>query len=131
MPITNCKICGKIFESISGKKVCPNCSASEEQEYLKVRSYVKDNPKASINAVSEGTGVPIEKINEYLRKGLLERAEVEEVSLKCQLCGTSILNGNYCLTCIEKLKQGLKSKKDNADSREKTAKSFMVDKSKK
>ena len=127
MALTNCKICGKIFDSLSGKKVCPDCSASEEQEYLKVRTYVKDNPKASINDVAEATGVSLEKISEYLRRGLLQRAEMDEIMFKCQLCGANILSGNYCLACMDKLKQGLRSKKDDTESKDKALKSFMLD----
>ena len=131
MALTNCKVCGKIFESSSGKKVCPSCTAIDEQDYLKVRTYVKDNPKASINDVIECTGVPIEKIHEYLRMGLLERCEMGEIALKCQLCGSEIMSGNYCLACMEKLKQGLRTKKEETKSKEKAAASFMLEDEKK
>jgi len=132
MALINCKICGKVFDSLTGKKTCPNCVASDEKEYEIVRTYVKDNPKAPINEVAEQTAVSIDKISEYLRTGLLERAEIGEIMFKCQLCGAEIVSGNYCMACMEKLKKGLKSKKINKSEQEKSGiRSFILNFNKK
>ena len=105
-------MCGKAFNSISGKPVCPECAAAEEEEYDRARFYIKDNPKSPIAQVSNETGVSIEKIRQYMQKGLIEEASLEEGSeVKCQICNKHIQAGNYCLDCMSKLKKGLDKKK--------------------
>ena len=127
MPLLNCKICGQVFESPGLKNVCRKCQEIEEKEYEKVRQFVKDNPKVPMNVVSEETGVPVDKINKFLRYGLLEKAEMVEVLLKCQLCGAEITSGNYCMLCMEKLKKGLKGKQKKENKETGGSKSFMLD----
>jgi len=128
MPLFNCKICGQIFECTGLTNICRKCTEIEEKEFEKVRQYVKDNPKVSMNVVAEETGVSVEKISIYLRRGLLEKAEFGEVQLRCQLCGVEIFAGNYCLLCMDKLKQGLKTKGKNKKEKKESGitKSFML-----
>lgn len=105
MSLVNCQICGKAFLSTGGRSICPDCMEVESKEFEKVRAFVKDNPKVPIETVSEETGIPTEKIRQYLHDGRLEQAEMKG-DLKCQLCGTLISTGNYCFSCMNKLKKG-------------------------
>ena len=127
MPLLNCKICGQVFDSPGLKNICRKCQEIEEKEYEKVRQYVKDNPKVPMNVVAEETGVPVDKISKFLRYGLLEKAEMVEVLLKCQLCGIEITSGNYCMLCMEKLKKGLKGRQKKEKKEPGSTKSFMLE----
>jgi hypothetical protein len=49
MEMTACNVCGKIFGTSSGS-VCPSCRKLLDIVYEKARAYLRDNPKASMNA---------------------------------------------------------------------------------
>lgn len=120
MPLVNCKMCGRAFNSLSGKPICNECREKEESEFLRVREFVKDNPKVAISVVSEKTGVSAEKIRRFLNEGLLEQAQLQDSDLQCQLCKASIPSGNYCINCMTKLrKKSSSSKGDSKASKEK------------
>ncbi|MDR0654618.1 MAG: hypothetical protein LBG12_15110 [Synergistaceae bacterium] len=49
MEMTACNVCGKIFGAPSGS-VCPACRKLLDIVYEKARAYLRDHPKASMNA---------------------------------------------------------------------------------
>ena len=49
MEMTACNVCGKIFGTSSGS-VCPACRKLLDIVYEKARAYLRDNPKANMNA---------------------------------------------------------------------------------
>jgi hypothetical protein len=49
MEMTTCNVCGKIFGTSSGA-VCPSCRKLLDMVYEKARAYLRDHPKASMNA---------------------------------------------------------------------------------
>lgn len=122
MPLVNCQKCGKVFFCTGGRPICPECNELDSADFQKVRDFVKENLKVPIDIVSEETGVPAEKIRQYLHDGLLEEAQSTE-EFKCQLCGKSIDTGNYCFTCMNKLKKGFSKGSDKKEKKKET-KSF-------
>lgn len=49
MEMSACVVCGKIF-MVSGRAVCPACRKLMDIVYDKARSYLRDNPDATLNA---------------------------------------------------------------------------------
>jgi hypothetical protein len=49
MEMTTCNVCGKIFGTSSGS-VCPACRKLLDIVYEKARAYLRDHPKAHLNA---------------------------------------------------------------------------------
>lgn len=111
MQIRNCSRCGKIFYSV-GRKICPDCVQKEEEEYRKVRDYVREHKNATIPAVSEATGVPAERINQFIREG---RLELVNAVLECMSCGAPIRKGRFCEKCLAEMSRPL-----GTSSKEKT-----------
>lgn len=111
MPIKNCTRCGKIFSS-SHPTLCPQCIETDENNFKKVRSFVKDNPRVSIDVVIEATGVSEDRIREYLRLGLIDSASLSGPVLECKKCGKPIDSGTYCVLCKRELSQTLMSSLD-------------------
>ena len=72
MNIKNCPKCGKLFSPVGGSLICKDCIRAEEQEFEKVRDYLRENRGADINVVSEKTGVSTKKILRYLKEGRLQ-----------------------------------------------------------
>lgn len=107
MNIKNCPRCGKIFSPTGGSLICKDCLKAEEQEFEKVRDYLRENRGADINIVSEETGVSTKKIIKYLKEGRLEATSGMGDFLKCEKCGISIRSGQYCRACTEKVSKNL------------------------
>ena len=65
MDIRNCRKCGRIFQySGTGPVICENCKREQEKVFEKVRDYIRDNPGASMNQVSEENDVSINQIQQ-------------------------------------------------------------------
>lgn len=108
MDLRNCIICGQAFPS-RRSDICPDCDAQEENEYKKVRDFIKDNPKTAIAVVAEATEVEEDRIREYLRAGRLDTADLSGPVLECTKCGKPIYRGQYCVLCQTEIASGLRS----------------------
>lgn len=95
-----CRRCGKIFH-VSGTlgQLCPNCIRDEEEIYLKVRSFVKDNPGVSAQEVSEILSVSRAKIMTYIKEERLEVTSDSKALISCKNCGKPITTGVFCADC--------------------------------
>jgi predicted amidophosphoribosyltransferase len=70
LELINCSVCGKmILKNREG--MCPGCAEEEYHDFVKVRDFVYDHPKARIPEVSETTGISYEKIFNWVREGRL------------------------------------------------------------
>ena len=105
MHIANCSRCGKIFRPIGGRKMCPQCLEADQKDFAAVRAYLKENPGAHIAAVSEATGVPVKRIQEYLREGRLVLAASADW-LQCERCGAPLQTGRLCAKCLAEIAKG-------------------------
>ncbi|SHH09682.1 flagellar operon protein TIGR03826 [Thermosyntropha lipolytica DSM 11003] len=105
--LRNCPRCGRLF-AYQGRNLCKRCQEEDENEYLLVRRYVRDNPGATIFEVSEATGVEEEKILQYLREGRLQSKGLV-AALECERCGRKITAGRYCPQCLKELESQIKS----------------------
>ncbi len=102
MDIKNCSKCGKIFVS-SGSLVCPECFKEEEEQFEIVKQFLSANKMASAREVSEGTGVPVEVVTEFIRRGFLVGTAHGYEKSKCAICKKPIPKGKICAKCQEAL----------------------------
>jgi len=87
MEMTTCNVCGKIFGT-SESSICPSCRKLLDMVYEKARAYLRDHPKAHLNArelaheISEDARLVeilmIEGRFENKDNGGLEESEVEK-----------------------------------------------------
>lgn len=103
MELKNCKQCGKLFLYNGSQSVCPECFAKDEQEFETVKNYLWDHPKASLQDVSEATGVKEERVLKYLREGRISLADGSGIKLECEICGAEIAYGRICGKCAKTL----------------------------
>ncbi|MGQ9747738.1 MAG: MerR family transcriptional regulator [Candidatus Caldatribacteriaceae bacterium] len=107
MVLAKCKRCGKIFNKVLEKDVCPECLDKEEEEFQKVRNFFREHPRAKLEEASQGTGVDKKIILQFLKEGRLQLSLSEEEFLKeglfCERCGKPILQGKLCVECRQKL----------------------------
>lgn len=107
MNLKNCPHCGKVFADNSSHKICPTCRQQEEENFMKVKEYLWDNPGATIDEVSQETGVERELIVKFVKEDRLSAEGIDfDFSLECERCGISITHGHYCKKCQQKLVEG-------------------------
>lgn len=103
----NCKRCGRMFGYISGIPICDNCKKKEEEDFMKVRLYIKENSGANMREVAEVCEVSIEKITRFLREGRLEVREGSNLVLECESCRKAIKSGRLCQECSRHLERDM------------------------
>jgi flagellar operon protein (TIGR03826 family) len=136
LDIRNCSRCGRIFTYDGINRLCPRCRKQDEEDFINVREYLYDNPGATIQMVSEDTGVDSKKILRFLREGRLEiKDENTNLILDCERCGKPIKTGRFCDNCKVELERELKgavasSKHENVKQRERD-KMYIADRYKK
>lgn len=113
MELRNCPVCGKLFV-YTVRNMCPNCAKKDEENFEKVRQYLYDVPNATLDEITEKTGVPAKNVLEYLKEGRLMLKKTNTNILSCERCGAPILTGKYCDKCADEMKKQLERLKNRA-----------------
>ncbi|BBF41942.1 flagellar protein [Lachnospiraceae bacterium KM106-2] len=99
-----CKKCGAPMEyKYAGIYGCTECEYTFMDDFGKVKNYINLHGPTSGAIISDATGVSLEKINGFLRKGRVEIPEGSEFYIKCERCGTDIRYGRFCPECVREL----------------------------
>ena len=101
--IKNCQRCKKIFRYSVGPQLCESCKRLDEEDFEKVRTFVREFPGATIQEVSRETEIATNMIYRYLKEGRLEVSESSPIALQCENCGVRIKSGRFCSSCTNKL----------------------------
>lgn len=126
MEVRNCVKCKKIFQYLSGPPLCPSCKEQDEKDYLRVRDYLKENPRATMTEVAEILEISVDRITRYLKEGRLEIAPGSAISLQCESCGTSITTGRYCGNCSGRLHNDFESTSKDLRNRDSQARQSLM-----
>ena len=100
-----CRRCGVIMMKLS-RDICQKCYLEEEEDFNKVKDYLRDHPGASMKEVAVGTSVAESLIEKFVSSGRLERLGVV-VEHMCQTCQKQISSGIICPECKKDLKMHL------------------------
>lgn len=101
--VKNCKECRKIFMYAGGPQICEACRRKDDEEFEKVRKFVRDFTGATMQEASDATGVSLAKIHKYLREDRLEVAADSPIAIQCENCGVRIRSGRFCVECSKSL----------------------------
>lgn len=102
MSLKNCERCGRLFFGV--EPVCPACEERDQEEFVRVRDYLRAHPDAALLEVSAATGVHVDRLHRWAEEGRLElKWEETEESPRCQRCGAPIKSGRLCSQCAAKL----------------------------
>ncbi len=118
MSIVNCKECGKIFNYTFGDKICASCKKRMDDDFQKVKRYIRSNKQATIRNVSQECEVSINQLKKWVREERLSFSDGAGVGIDCIGCGKSISTGKYCDECKGKLLKGFEIEKSS--TKEKT-----------
>ncbi len=99
MNLKNCKVCGRLFDSVGGRSVCPECLKKQDELLGKVKSYIAEHPAAKIEEVAKVCGVSANDIRKWAREERLSFPEESPIRIYCEKCGAPIKSGRYCPKC--------------------------------
>ncbi len=99
MDVKNCKVCGRLFNSIGGKSVCPDCLKKQDEQLGKVKGYISKHPAAKIEEVASACGVSANDIRKWAMEERLSFPEESPISIYCEKCGAPINSGRHCEKC--------------------------------
>lgn len=108
MDIKTCRKCRKMFNYVMGESICPACKQKAEEEFQKVKAYVRQQPNASVSQVAEECEVTTDQIRQWLREERLYLTG-ESPQLTCDGCGTMIMSGKLCDKCKNETINALKN----------------------
>ena len=101
MEVKQCDFCRMPHQSL-GNRVCGDCLAKLDEDFIQVREYLYEHDRAGIEEVSEATGVTRKTILYLLKE---ERLTVGDENgdgggiLTCETCRKPINTGRICISC--------------------------------
>lgn len=109
MEITNCKNCKRLFNYMTGPKLCPECLKELEEKFQEVKNYLNAHPGTNIDQVSKETEVSVKQIKEWIREERLVLSSELGGEICCEQCGKPIRSGRYCDSCRNAMANNLMS----------------------
>ncbi len=103
MDVSCCKRCGRIFNS-TGSQYCPKCVVEQDDEFAKVKEYIRDNPGCTAPEVAKACDVKEKQILTWVREERLSFTTAEGSGIFCEQCGKAISSGRYCDVCKVNIK---------------------------
>lgn len=123
MDVRNCRRCKRLFNYIGGTQICPTCQALLEDEFQKVKEYLREHPKATMVVISEDNEVSVQQIKQWIREERLSFTDDSPVAIECENCGEMIRTGRYCKNCkstlANNMNEAIKKPKKTIEIREK------------
>ena len=104
MAFENCKRCGNLYNKTI-KDICPKCVEKEEEDYKKVRIFLKRKKNVEMKIVSEETKVDLELIYQFLQDGRIVLSDGAQAGYPCKQCNTLIQTGSICTSCTNQLNE--------------------------
>lgn len=96
MSVINCSNCGNIFRSI-GTNICPDCQRNVDAGFEKIRRYLEENPKSTINEIADGTDLSEDVVLKFVNAGRLMAGG--SMTSQCEICGKMVSKGRICGSC--------------------------------
>lgn len=106
MNIRNCRVCGRVFNYMSGAPVCQVCKENLEAKFQEVKEYIREHRGVGISEVAEACDVDPAQIRQWLKEDRLEVTEDSAIFLNCESCGAPIRSGKFCEKCKDNMTKG-------------------------
>lgn len=107
--IRNCPTCGAFFNYTGVRDTCVACAQKEEKIYEEVYRFLRkrENRAATVERIVEETGVDIELLYKWVRRGRLQPTNFPNLGYPCEKCGKLTTKGKLCDSCQTELKNDL------------------------
>ncbi|WP_404292674.1 hypothetical protein LG276_20335 [Cytobacillus kochii] len=127
--IANCPRCNALFMKNQVSTICQACFKKEEEAYEVVYAFLRkrENRAATMQRITEATGVEEWLLQKFVRSGRLKVAQFPQIGYPCDQCGTLIQEGRICESCRKALQKELEQferEQDRIKERERTYYSY-------
>ncbi len=110
MDVRNCRTCGRLFNYIGGPpNTCPACREELEKKFQKVKEYIRENPKVSMQQIADDNEVTTNQIRQWIREERLQFTDDSDIGIECENCGATIKTGRFCENCKNTMANNLSS----------------------
>ena len=99
MDVRNCRTCGRLFNYLGGPSICEACREETERKFQNTKEFIRENPRASIQEISDANEVTTSQIRQWIREERLQFADDSPIGIECEICGATIKTGKYCEAC--------------------------------
>lgn len=99
MEVRNCRKCGRVFNYITGPKICQQCKEELEAKFQEVKEFIRENRQVGIQEVAEQCNVEVPQIHQWVREERLVFSEDSAIFFNCEKCGAPIRTGRFCDKC--------------------------------
>lgn len=101
--LANCTRCHKLFNRDPVSRLCLDCRAEEEYDFVKVSQCLSLEHPMSIVEVSEKSGVDKQKILGMFYDGRFALASDRGPrTVTCKRCGFEVIDPDFCLECARR-----------------------------
>lgn len=111
----NCSDCNSVFVH-PVNTLCSECTKKRNEQFNKVKEYLRKHPRAQLAEVVSETGVSLERVREFTAEGRLKVVPVD-MNIQCQICGSQITSGRICQKCQERFSQKTDRTEDKNDDK--------------
>ncbi len=109
MNAKNCKLCNRIFNSVTGTNICPACTKELDSKFQEVKDFVRENPGSTVYDVVLNCEVDEHIVRQWIRDERLEFVQNSNSGIICRLCGKPIPTGEYCGKCKTEMLRDLQN----------------------
>lgn len=109
MEVKNCKGCGRLFNYLGGPPLCPACVKNLENKFIEVKTYIRENPSATIQQIAEDNEVSTKQLKQWIREERLCFTDDSPIGIECENCGAMIKTGRFCDSCKSQLQNRIQS----------------------
>ncbi|MGJ9385216.1 TIGR03826 family flagellar region protein [Salipaludibacillus sp. CF4.18] len=108
--LVNCPNCGKLYVKAL-RSVCDVCAREVENKFDIVYKFIRrrENRKATLDEVVEGTEVEKDMIVRFIREGRLHVSQFPNLGYPCSKCGKNIKEGKLCGDCTDGFSRDLEA----------------------
>ena len=99
MNVTNCRMCGKIFNVLSNERICPACQRKLEDKFHEVKLYLEEHPNSSVEQTAIDNDVSTKQIRQWVKQERLILTTATVTGIVCEKCGRPIRTGRFCERC--------------------------------
>ena len=106
MEIINCRECGRLFNYLSGPRICDDCKKKIEEKFQEVKDYLEKNQNASVDKIATENDVTVKQIKQWIREERLILSSPSPDGILCEKCGKPICTGKLCDDCKKEVANG-------------------------
>ena len=99
MEMISCVKCGKLFNYLSGPRICPVCNKALEEKFTEVKAYVREHPSIDMRTLAKECEVSPKQIQRWVREDRLQFSADSPIGIPCERCGKTIKSGRFCDNC--------------------------------